>query len=119
METTSITFFEGQEIRKTHYNGEWWYVVRDVVQVISSAADVKDYIKKMRKRDRELREKWDHLVVSLPIETNGGRQKLNCSNKEGLFRIIQAIPPTKTQPFKQWMMMTSYGEGGMYPPSLN
>lgn len=104
METTSIIFFEGQEIRKTFFRGKWWYVVRDVVQVISSSADVKDYIKKMRKRDRELRERWHDLVVVLPIDTNGGRQRLNCSNLEGLFRIIQAIPVSKTQSFKQWLI---------------
>lgn len=103
MQTTSISLFEGQEIRKTYHNGEWWYVVRDVVQIISSAADVKDYIKKMRKREPELRRSWDQLVISLPIDTNGGRQKLNCSNTEGLFRIIQAIPTAKAEPFKRWI----------------
>ena len=103
MQTTAISLFEGQEIRKTFHNGEWWYVVRDVVQVISSAADVKDYIKKMRKRDPELRRCWNQLVMMLPIDTNGGRQKLNCSNIEGLFRIIQTIPTIKAEPFKRWI----------------
>lgn len=103
MDATSISLFEGQEIRKTFHKGEWYYVVRDVVQAISSASDVKDYIKKMRKRDKALRENWSNLIESLPIETNGGRQKLNCSNMEGLFRIIEAIPTSKTIPFKRWM----------------
>ncbi len=39
----------------------------------------------------------------LPIQTAGGKQKLNCANTEGIFRIIQSIPSKKAEPFKRWL----------------
>jgi hypothetical protein len=35
--------------------------------------------------------------------TKGGRQKMNCADLEGIFRIIQSIPSPKAEPFKQWL----------------
>jgi hypothetical protein len=48
------------------------------------------------------------LPPPLSVETPGGRQKLNCANIEGLFRIIQSIPSPKTEPFKRWLAKTGY-----------
>ena len=39
----------------------------------------------------------------LPVETIGGKQKLNCANAKGLLRIVQAIPSPKAEPFKLWL----------------
>lgn len=41
--------------------------------------------------------------LRLPVETAGGKQKLNCWNIKGLFRLIQSIPSKKAEPFKQWL----------------
>ena len=40
---------------------------------------------------------------ALTIHTPGGPQKVNCAPREGVFRIIQAIPSPKAEPFKRWM----------------
>lgn len=45
---------------------------------------------------------------SLAIETSGGKQKLNCANTEGRFRIIQSIPSLKAEPFKRWLAKVGY-----------
>ena len=37
------------------------------------------------------------------METNGGKQKMNCADTEGILRIIQSIPSPKTEPFKRWL----------------
>lgn len=39
----------------------------------------------------------------LSLQTPGGKQRVNCANQEGIFRIIQSIPSPKAEPFKQWM----------------
>ena len=44
----------------------------------------------------------------LPIQTKGGVQQINCSNTEGLFRIIQSIPSPKAEPFKLWLAKVGY-----------
>jgi hypothetical protein len=49
-------------------------------------------IQKMKQREPELKKGWVQIVHTLPIETTGGKQMMNCANTEGIFRIIQSIP---------------------------
>lgn len=39
--------------------------------------------------------------LALAFETAGGRQKLQCWNTQGIFRLIQSIPSPKAEPFKR------------------
>jgi DNA-damage-inducible protein D len=55
--------------------------------------------KDMRRRDPELAKGWGQIVSPLSVETSGRNQKLNCSNTEGIFRIIQSVPSPKAEPF--------------------
>ncbi len=106
--TTRIAIFRKQEIRKTIYQNEWWFVVNDVVEALTDSPDVKDYIRKMRIRDAELGKGWGQIVTPLLVETPGGAQKLNCANTEGIFRIIQSLPSPKAEPFKRWLARVGY-----------
>ena len=106
--TTKIAIFRKQEIRKTIYNNEWWFVVNDVVSALTDSPNVQDYIKKMRKRDNELSKGWGQFVTPLSVKTSGGDQKLNCANTEGIFRIIQSMPSSKAEPFKRWLARVRY-----------
>ena len=89
---TKIAIFRKKEIRKTIHKNEWWSVVNDVVEALTDTPNVKDYIKKMRKRDEELSKGWGQFVTLLSVHTTGGSQSLNCANTEGIFRIIQSLP---------------------------
>jgi prophage antirepressor-like protein len=102
-EISKLAVFEGKEIRKTIHNNEWWFSVADVVETLADTPNATDYIKKMRKRDSELSKGWGQIVTPLWLFTEGGKQKVNCSNTEGLFRIIQSIPSPKAEPFKRWL----------------
>ena len=106
--TMRIDVFKGREIRRTLHNNEWWFVVTDVVSVLTDSVNPSDYIKKMRSRDKELGKGWGQIVTPLSIETSGGNQKLNCANTEGIFRIIQSIPSAKAEPFKRWLAKVGY-----------
>lgn len=105
---TKIALFHGKEVRKTLHNNEWWFVIADVVQVLTDTINVKDYIRKMRDRDEEVSKGWGQIVTPLSVDTAGGRQKLNCANTEGIFRIIQSIPSPKAEPFKRWLAKVGY-----------
>jgi DNA-damage-inducible protein D len=35
--------------------------------------------------------------------TDGKMRETDCANSEGIFRIIQSIPPPKAEPFKRWL----------------
>jgi len=108
MESTKIVVFKGKNIRKTIFKNEWWFSVGDVVEALTDTINSTDYIKKMRKRDSELSKGWGQIVTPLWIETPGGKQKINCANTEGIFRIIQSIPSPKAEPFKRWLAKVGY-----------
>ena len=48
------------------------------------------------------------IVRTLPIQTEGGKQSMNCSDTEGIFRIVQSIPSKKAEPFKKWLAKVGY-----------
>lgn len=108
METTKLALFHGKKIRKTLFNNEWWFVVEDVVLALIDSSDPKQYIQRMKLRDPELSKGWVQIVHTLEVLTEGGRQKMICSNTEGIFRIIQSIPSSKAEPFKRWLAKVGY-----------
>jgi len=105
---TKIAIFRGQKVRKTIHNNEWWFVLIDVVAVLTDSVQPDGYIKDMRRRDPELSKGWGQIATPLSVETVGGVQKLNCANTEGIFRIIQSIPSPKAEPFKRWLARVGY-----------
>ena len=107
-EPTKIAIFKGNKVRRVIHNNEWWFVVEDVVVALTDSLNPKDYINKMRLRDNELAKGYGQFVHTLPIETAGGKQQMNCANTEGIFRIIQSIPSPKAEPFKRWLAKVGY-----------
>ncbi len=105
---TKLVVFKDKKIRRTLHNSEWWFSVADVVEALTDSLNASDYIKKMRKRDAELSQGWGQIVTPLWLETEGGKQKINCAKTEGLFRIIQSIPSPKAEPFKRWLAKVGY-----------
>ena len=102
---SSIKLFESKQIRTVWNEADqkWYFVVADVVQVLTDTSNPTDYIKKMRKRDEELSKGWGQFVTPLYMDTAGGKQQINCANAKGLLRIIQSIPSPKAEPFKLWL----------------
>ena len=110
---TRIALFQHKEIRRTIHNNEWWFVITDVVGALTDSVDPSDYLKKMRKRDPDLAavlQGGGQFVPPLGLEfdTAGGRQRLQCWNTEGIFRLIQSIPSPKAEPFKRWLAKVGY-----------
>jgi prophage antirepressor-like protein len=102
-QNTHPTIFEEKEVRRTWHDEKWYFVIADVVQILTDSKDVQGYIKDIRRRDPELSQGWGQIATPLGIETAGGKQKMNCANLEGIFRIIQSIPSPKAEPFKRWL----------------
>lgn len=102
---SNLKLFENKQIRSVWNEAEqkWYFVVEDVISVLTDSNDPKQYVKRMRKRDIELAKGWVQIVPTLLVETSGGKQKMGCSNSKGLLRIIQSIPSPKAEPFKLWL----------------
>ena len=98
-----IAIFEEKEVRRTWHKEQWYFSIVDIVSVLTDSIQPDGYIKDMRRRDPELSKGWGQIATPLSIQTKGGMQKLNCSNLQGIFRIIQSIPSSKAEPFKQWL----------------
>jgi hypothetical protein len=103
-----IALFQKKEIRRTLHNGEWWFVITDVIAALTDSVNPQGYLKDMRRRDPELSKGGGQIATPLPIPTAGGIQNLNCANTEGLFRLIQSIPSPKAEPFKRWLARVGY-----------
>ena len=46
--------FKCKKIRRKVYKNEWWFVIVDIVSVLTEAVNPSGYIKDMRQRDEEL-----------------------------------------------------------------
>lgn len=103
-----LAVFQGKRIRKTIHEGEWWFAVIDVVEVLTESTTPRQYWGKIKKReftDLQLSPVW----VQLKLEASDGKKySTDCANTKGLFRIIQSIPSPKAEPFKQWLAQVGY-----------
>ena len=105
---TKLVVFQNKEIRRTLHKGEWWFVIVDVIAALTGSVNPSGYIKDMRSRDAELGKGWGQIATPLLVDTSGGKQKVNCANTEGIFRIIQSIPSPRAEPFKRWLAKVGY-----------
>lgn len=106
----SIVIFKHESVRRIWVEKEeqWYFSVADAVKILTDTVNPTDYIKKLKKRDEMLNKGWGQIVTPLLIETMGGKQKVNCANVRGMFRIIQSIPSKKAEPFKLWLAKVGY-----------
>lgn len=103
-----VAKFLKKAVRKTFHNNEWWFVLEDIIEALVYTKDAKAYIKTMKHRDEELSKGWLQIVTPLEIETNGGKQKINCSNIEGILRLVQSVPSKNAEPFKKWLARVGF-----------
>ncbi len=105
---SKLSLFEGRQIRKVFHDGSWWFVIVDVIAVLTDSANPSSYLRDMRRRDPSLAETFKGggqfaPPLALSFITAGGPQKLQCWTTEGIFRLIQSIPSPKAEPFKRWL----------------
>jgi len=104
--SNKIQIFQSQNVR-SHWDEElekWFFSVQDIVQILSESSDVKQYIKKMKARNPELNSNWGTICTLVTMKANDGKnRKIQASDMEGIFRIIQSISSPKAEPFKMWL----------------
>jgi len=67
---SNIKLFESKNIRSVWNEAEekWYFVVADVVQVLTDTPNPSDYIKKMKKRDEALAKGWGQIVPPFTLK---------------------------------------------------
>jgi hypothetical protein len=102
----NIKLFEEKKVRSIWDEKEekWYFSVQDVVEILTDSRDVKDYIKKMKKRDPQLNANWGTICPLVEmVAADGRKRKIQAADTKGLLRIIQSIPSPKAEPFKYWL----------------
>ena len=101
-----IQLFEGKKIRIVWNEQEekYYFAVADIVEILTDSVNPRDYIKKMLKRDPELKSKWGTICPPVRMLAPDGKKRMTqAADLEGVFRIIQSIPSKKAEPVKQWL----------------
>ena len=102
----AIQLFDGKKVRMAwdEEQQKYYFAVADIVQVLTDSVNPRDYIKKMLRRDPELKSKWG--TICPPVEMlapDGKLRKTQASDLKGIFRIIESIPSKKAEPVRQWL----------------
>ncbi len=105
---TQIQIFQKKEIRRCVHQGEWWFSVKDVLEALVDTTDGARYARGLRSRDPGLKDTWDEIVRTIPLETSGGVKDTNFINIEGIFRVMQSVPSKKAEPFKKWLAKVGF-----------
>ena len=101
-----IQIFEGINVRIVwnEEEQEYYFSIADIVQVLTETVNPRDYIKKMLKRDPELKSKWGTICPPVRMLAPDGKYRMTqAATLEGVFRVIQSIPSKKAEPLKQWL----------------
>jgi hypothetical protein len=100
-----IAIFQGKQIRKTLHNGQWWFSIIDVIEVLIGGERPRKYWSDLKKK--LFSEGYDELsekIGQLKLESSDGKYySTDCADTETLFRIIQSIPSPKVEPLKRWL----------------
>lgn len=105
-----IQLFEGMKVRSVwnEVEEQWYFVLIDIIEVLTGSSNPSQYLKDMRRRDPELNKGWGQIATPLVVPTEGGRQRINCANTHGILRLVQSVPSPKAEPFKQWLAQVGY-----------
>jgi len=106
-----LAYFEGKQIRKTwdEKAEKWYFLVIDVVAILSKSVSPRNYWKVLKKR---LKEEGSQLVTKgnqLKMPSSYGKLYFtDVADTETIFRLIQSIPSPNAEPFKLWLACVGY-----------
>src|SRR3990167_4160416 len=104
-----LVVFQDKNIRRIWHNGEWYFSVIDIVQVLTDSNNPRNYWSMLKKREEEAGIELSTNCVQLKLEAPDGKlRETDCANTKSLFRIIQSVPSKKAEPFKLWLAQVGY-----------
>lgn len=106
-----LVVFEDKKIRRIFHNGEWYFSIIDIVEVLTGSSNARRYWSdlKMQLTKNEGFVQLYEKIVQLKLESSDGKKySTDTTNTETVFRIIQSIPSLKAEPFKRWLAQVGY-----------
>ncbi len=103
--TSELTVFENKAIRSVEHNGEMYFSIVDIIEILTDSPTPSKYWGKVKARLKEeamdeLSPNWGKFKFLAP---DGKMRPTDCANTEGVFRIIMSVPSPKAEPFKVWL----------------
>jgi DNA-damage-inducible protein D len=98
-----LAIFEQKPIRQVQHEGETFFSIIDIIQVLMDSTNPSSYWNKVQKTilsDSQLLPFWQKLKL---VGQDGRSRPSDCANKEGIFRILMSVPSPKAEPFRLWL----------------
>lgn len=93
MHENKIALFEEKQIRRTQRDEKWYFSIEDIVYALTDSKDPKQYIKKIKVRDDELKINWGTICTQVKAIAKDGKKRLvQMADTEGILRIFPSIP---------------------------
>jgi prophage antirepressor-like protein len=102
-ENKKLALFEKKEIRKIWHKNEWFFSVVDIIEALTESQKPRQYWGKLKQREfieNQLSPIWVQLKI---LAKDNKKYETDCINTKNAFRLIQAIPSKKAEPFKMWL----------------
>lgn len=104
---TITKLFESEEIRSVWdpEKEDYYFSVVDVIRALTNSTNPRNYWNMLKKRmtDEEKSELYTNCVQLKLKSSEVKFYKTDTLDTEGIFRLIQSVPSSKTEPFKLWL----------------
>jgi hypothetical protein len=110
-QSSKIAIFKGKQIRKTIYQGEWYFSIIDVVAVLTQSPNPRRYwsnLKIQLSENEGFTQLYSKTVQLKLLAPDGKMRETDTANTETIFRIMQSIPSAKAELFKRWLAKVGY-----------
>jgi DNA-damage-inducible protein D len=103
MENLDLIPFQEERIRRIIHEGEWYFSIVDVIELLTDSPIPRNYWTKVKKSLAE--ESQTHpFWMQLKLTASDGRSRLtDCADTEGVLRIVMSVPSPKAEPLKLWL----------------
>jgi DNA-damage-inducible protein D len=95
-----LVVFEENKIRKVEHNGEMYFSIIDIIEILTESKDPSNYWTMLKKRENQLSTICGKFKFLAP---DGKMRSTDCANTEGVLRIAMSVPSPKAEPLKLWL----------------
>lgn len=95
-----LIVFDNKPIRRIEHEGETYFSIVDIIEVLASSKDPSNYWTMLKKREPQLSTICGKFKFLAP---DGKMRSTDCANTEGVLRIVMSVPSPKAEPLKLWL----------------
>jgi hypothetical protein len=100
---TIPTVLNDKLIRRTIHKDAWWFAVSDIIEALTDSNNWSAVLEEICNQDSELIAWRGRYITPLWLDTPDGRLEIDCTDIEGVFRIVQSITSPKSELLKRWL----------------